>query len=176
MYRSTVLPLALWTVLLSASVTLAAPEPTEVVSGAEARVPTQGEVEADSRRDSVYGPIRSKDPLVRAEIKRLYLAQAAIHEEAMLSLASLNEDLTAETDPDFRFEISRNIGRLKRDLERRSMEVGLSIARLNEDAVRVADFERALDQVNHPEKYAPELVGPEQQAERIQAMESGVSR
>jgi hypothetical protein len=49
---------------------------------------------------------------------------------------------------------------LKKDIELKNMEFGLQIARLNGDQQRVADFEKALDQLTHPEKYMPPTLDP----------------
>ena len=102
---------------------------------------------------SVYGPIHSEDPLVRADIKRLYLELNRLDEETNAQLAALSEHMSTEADPDFRYEIQVTVEQLKEDHLRHSMEIGLEIARLNGDEGRVADFERALDQLLNPEKY-----------------------
>ena len=129
------------------------------VSAALATSPVPAGSEAVESRDApatetpVYGPILAKDPLVRAQIKRLYLEQRRLHEDTFIMLAELNTELAAETDPDFRYEITAHIADLKIGLEHRNMELGLEIAQMNGDLVRAADFERALDQLRHPEDY-----------------------
>ena len=118
-------------------------------------------------RDS-YGPILSRDPLVRAQIKRLYLDQAELVRIADENLAALGERLRTETDPDFRYEINREIGAVKRGLEADHTRLGLEIARLNGDTARVAELELALDQMLHPENYVPESsVDPSLEIERL---------
>ncbi len=129
-----------------------AQEPTIVTGHAVAADPAAGPVDRP-----VYGPIMSRDPLVRAQIKRLYLEQTDLVETMRADLLELSQTLRAERDPDFRAEINRDVGRVKRGFELRHMEIGLDIARLNGDERRVAEFELALDQVRHPEKYRPEL-------------------
>ncbi len=102
----------------------------------------------------IYGPILAKDPLVRAEIKRLYQEVFNVKETTLASLKELNARYAAETDPDFRFEIAMKIRDAKAGLERRNLELNLQIARLNGDAARTAELENALDRLLHPEKYA----------------------
>ncbi len=109
----------------------------------------------------VYGPILSKDPLVRAEIKRLYIELNEIDEETQVQLTELSERMSTETDPDFRYEIQVNVAQLKENHLLRSMELNLDIARLNEDGSRVADFGHALDQLLNPEKYRSEIPADE---------------
>lgn len=120
-----------------------APAGTEVLDSAD-------QAPAEAR---IYGPILAKDPLVRAEIKRLYLDQYRLHEETFTQLDELNVALAAETDPDFRYELTAQISDLKTGLELRNMELSLEIAQLNGDLERAAEFERALDQLQHPEDY-----------------------
>jgi hypothetical protein len=50
------------------------------------------------------------------------------------------------------------------------MELGLQIARLNEDERRVADYEKALDQIRNPEKYMPATLDPSIAQERARQM------
>jgi hypothetical protein len=139
--------------LALAAIASAAGPPTSaaaaVVKSAETAPPVAQPMNAPA-----YGPIRAKDPLVRAEIKRLYLELRSVQEATIASVKDLDARYAAETDPDFRFELAQKIREAKLHLERRNLEIGLQIARLNNDAVRVAEFEKALDQLLHPEKYA----------------------
>ncbi len=114
----------------------------------------------------IYGPILSRDPLVRAQIKRLYIEQRDLVETMRGELLELSQALRAQPDPDFRAEINRDIAAVKKAFQLRHMEIGLDIARLNEDERRVAEFERALDQVRHPEKYRPERPASSVRVER----------
>ncbi len=122
----------------------------------------------------IYGPILSDDPLVRAQVKRLYLERHQLEKEAMEQLRLLGEQVRDELDRDFRVEIQHQAAQLKVDLERTSMELGLEIARLNDDEQRVTDFERALDQLNHPEKYRPAPIDPSILEQRLR--DHGVAR
>jgi hypothetical protein len=135
--------------LTGASIALAADPVPAAGEVAEPRDATPGEAR-------VYGPVLAKDPLVRAQIKRLYVEQHRLHEETFEQLDQLNAELASETDPDFRYEINARIADLKIGLEARNMELGLEIAQLNGDTERAAVFERALDQLRHPEDYRNE--------------------
>ncbi len=69
---------------------------------------------------------------------------------------------------DFRHEINREIGDVKSGLELDNMKLGLEIAQLNEDLPRVAEFEKAIDQILHPDKYrAQNAVDPAAERERM---------
>ncbi len=122
----------------------------------------------DAAVKPAYGPIRSRDPLVRAQIKRLYLEAGDLRTTTMETVAQLNGQYRATTDPDFRFEISKKIADAKLNLLRRNMEIQLEIARLDNDAERIATFEKALDQLLHPEKYAPARPDPNLARQRMQ--------
>jgi hypothetical protein len=116
----------------------------------------------------VYGPIRARDPMVRAKIKHLYIERHELEQGTRAQIDALTQKLRAEADPDFRLEINLEIGQLKKDLELKSVELGLQIARLNEDEQRIADFELALDQLLHPEKYRAERsVDPALEQQRL---------
>jgi hypothetical protein len=125
---------------------------------AEEPVPTENANLSESNRPekTIYGPILSKDPLVRAEIKRLYIELNELDEETQTQLAELAQTMSTETDPDFRYEIQATVALLKEHHLLRSIEFGLEIARLNGDESRVAEFELALDQLLNPEKYRSE--------------------
>lgn len=117
----------------------------------------------------VYGPIHASDPAVRLQIKKLYRDQADLEKATQAQLQVLVTALQNETDSDFQVEIQKQMIAAKKDLQIKSTEIGLQIARLNEDAVRVADYEKALDQLLNPEKYMP-AVDPSIGRERAQAM------
>jgi len=174
MSRMRILPLTLTILTLGSVGAAAAPHPHQAVraEAMEAKKVTAAEAEDADKRATrpTYGPIHAKDPMVRAEIKRLYLERNQVVDDTRAQLAQLGEAFQAETDPDFRFEISREIAQLKIDLELRSMELGLAIATLNGDTGRVAEFDKALDQLRNPEKYRPAPVDPSVQQERIRAM------
>ncbi|MGQ0721157.1 MAG: hypothetical protein ACT4PE_06245 [Candidatus Eiseniibacteriota bacterium] len=171
MYRTRIAALALSTLMAAGTVPAQPTEPTP----ATAREVTSAEVdEAAARPLPLYGPIQAKDPLVRAEIKRLYLERGRVAADTQTKVAELGARMAAERDPDFRFEMSREIGQLKRHAERRGMEIGLEIARLNGDAERVAEFEAALDQLLNPDRYLPAPVDPSLQAERIRRLSTDV--
>jgi hypothetical protein len=175
MSRASILPLTLTLVLLAGPAPAADPAGTPASVQAEARAAGEPDAAAAPAPASVYGPIASKDPAVRAEVKRLYLERARVHDDTRARLAELAAEHAAQSDPDFRWEISREIAQLKQDLEIRSVELGLEIARLNEDAPRVTEFELALDQLRNPDKYRPAPADPSVQAERIRAMEQGAA-
>ncbi len=127
--------------------------------------PVTGRAQGPESRP-VYGPILSRDPQVRAQIKRLYLEQSDLVEAMRAELLELSRDLQAELDPDSRAGINRDVGQVKKDFQLQHMETGLAIARLNEDERRVVEFELALDQVRHPEKYRPERPAGSARVER----------
>jgi hypothetical protein len=173
MSRASILPLTLALLILTAGPGLgAAPAPAGATAAGEVRAATPAETaesaaEARAQVRPAYGPITSKDPAVRAQVKRLYQQRAGARDETRARLAELAAQLQTETDPDFRWEINREIAQLKMDLELRSVELGLEIARLNGDAARVAEFELALDQLTNPDEYRPAPVDPAVQQERI---------
>ena len=150
--------------VLFASIVSAAESMSQAAARTEAAVVTSEIITANPAAQPagepaerpLYGPIQSRDPLVRAQIKRLYLEQHDLHEALRAELSRLAGALHAQSDPDFRAQINREVAQAKQDFQLRHMEIGLEIARLNEDEQRVAEFELALDQVRHPEKYRPE--------------------
>jgi hypothetical protein len=117
-----------------------------------------------------YGPIHAKDPEVRNQIKKLYRDQAALEAATATRLAELSTALQGESDPEFRLQITRDMVREKQGLQLRSVELGLEIARLNGDERRVAEFEKALDQLQHPERYMPPTLDPSVAEERARQM------
>ena len=110
--------------------------------------------------ESSYGPILSRDPEIRGQIKRLYREQWDYNQDAKARLEGNRQASLAETDPDLRFVLDREGAGIKHEIEVRNVEFGLEIARLNGDEDRVAEFERALDQLLQPEKYVPAPVDP----------------
>jgi hypothetical protein len=121
--------------------------------------------------DDVYGPILSRDPATRARIKTLYVEQRRLSDECAARVNDLAAEIRAETDPDLRFGLHREVATLKKTLEIDLMRVGLEIAQLNEDAARVAAFELALDQLLNPEKY-PAPRRADAAAERERALDT----
>jgi hypothetical protein len=117
-----------------------------------------------------YGPIHAKDPEVRQAIKKLYRDQADLEKATESRLAELRAALAAETDPELRLGIQRDTIQAKKDLQLHTMELGLSIAQLNGDERRVAEFEAALDRLRNPDKYMPARLDPEVARERARQM------
>lgn len=143
--------------------TVAAP-PTEAAGATPAPA-----VQPIAAEPPAYGPIHVTDPALRAQIKRLCAEESRLEEVARTELSELAEQLRTETDADFRWEIQQRIVQVKLDLQLRTMELGLEIARLNGDEQRVSEYELALDQVRHPEKYRPAPVDPAVQHEKMRA-------
>jgi len=166
-------PILTMILLCAAPSAMAAPRatsaPSEVVVG-EARAIEAAPSEAATAERPLYGPIRAEDPVVRERIRDLYVDRRAAEDEAMARLTELNERLAAASDVASRLEIRQEGLEIKRGLERTNLELGLEIARLNEDAVRVTDFERALYRLDHPEEFAP-VVDPSILEQRLQERE-----
>ena len=121
-----------------------------------------------------YGPIQAKDPVVQEQIKSLYQEQWDLQQSTLARLHEINESVS-DANPEVYQALSKEAIGLKQTLLRRHMELGLEIARLNEDAQRVDDFEKALDQLLHPEKWMPvSNPDPELQARRVR--ELGLSK
>jgi hypothetical protein len=119
----------------------------------------------------VFGPIRAKDPEVRAQIQRLYRERNELRETTTTRLEEIYAELGTVTDADLRAALMDELGQLKRDLELGTIELELTIAQLNGDTQRAADFELALDQLRHPEQYLPHYeLDPERQAARMREM------
>lgn len=169
------LPLGAATAVLVSSIVLAAPtapQPGASVSTSEARPADQAAQAADPAEATAfrYGPILAKDADVRVQIKKLYRDQFDAEQATQVRLEELAAALATETDADFQVRIQRDIMQAKSDLQLRSMELGLEIARLNGDEARVADYERALDQLKNPEKYMPATLDPSIAKERARRM------
>ena len=172
---------ALTLLLVLSTSALAAPaKPTQgqapVVSGTAVQatpVPADKATPAVDPADPTafrYGPIQAQDPEVRNRIKKLYRDQADLDTAAQAHLTELAAAMQAETDGDFRLQIAKDMMQTKKDLQLHSMELGLQIAQLNGDAARVADYEKALDQMLHPEKYMPATLDPSIARERAHQM------
>lgn len=117
-----------------------------------------------------YGPIHAEDPGVRAQIKQLYREQDDLDRAARERLAELRAAFQAEADGDVRLRLQREMIQAKQDLQLHSMELGLEIARLNEDVRRVAEYEQAIDRMLHPEKYLPAPADPSIARERARQL------
>jgi hypothetical protein len=121
------------------------------------------------------GPIQAKDPAVRKQIESLYKEQWDVQQSTLSRLRELSESAVHTADPAAREALSKEGSELKHTLLLRNMELGLEIAKLNEDAPRIAEFEKALDQMRHPEKYMPaNTPDPELQARRMR--EHGIQK
>lgn len=119
------------------------------------------------------GPILAKDAAARTRIEQLYRDQFDLRQNTLAQLKDLSARSQNETEPAALAEMSKHGVQLKKDLERRNMELGLQIAQLNGDSRRVAEYEKALDQLLHPEKDMPALTpDPEAHARRLRAMEA----
>jgi hypothetical protein len=157
MARTTIIGLATMTILCIPAIAAAA-DP--------AAAPDQGTARpADSAAITVpegfhYGPILARDAVTRGEIKRLYREQWEYNRDATARLQEVTAAAAAEPDPDLRAVLERDAFGIKQATEIRNVELGLEIARLNGDALRVADFERALDQLLNPDKYRPAPLDP----------------
>jgi hypothetical protein len=121
-----------------------------------------------------YGPIQSKDPAVQEQIKSLYKEQWDLQQSTLARLHQINESVIGAT-PEVLQVLNKEGIELKQTLLRRHMELGLQIAQLNEDAQRVADFERALDQLLHPEKWMP-VSNPDPDSQARRARELGLTK
>ncbi|MFN8177914.1 MAG: hypothetical protein U0167_08300 [bacterium] len=148
-----------------ASDTATAPVP----SGTSERV-TVDKSASTAPQEFAYGPILSQDPVVRGQIKKLYRDQWDYNQTANAQIAQLSQQAAAETDGDLRAVVEREAMQAKKDMELKNVDFGLRIARLNGDAVRVADFEKALDQLLHPEKYRPATADPSVAQERARKL------
>jgi hypothetical protein len=105
-----------------------------------------------------YGPILATEPETIAEIKALYDAERDAMAGFDGELDALRAELATLEDADVRFEKQREAGAIRHAMQKTHIEIGLEIARLNEDERRVAEFEKALDFMLYPERYRPEPV------------------
>jgi len=126
--------------------------------------------EAQAPKEFRYGPIQAKDPEVRAQIKKLYRDQAELDRSANEQIDALVKSLEGVTDSDLQLRVNQEVMETKKNLTIQSMEIGLQIAKLNEDQPRVAEYEKALDQMLHPEKYLPATQDPSIAEERARQM------
>ncbi|HET9888013.1 MAG TPA: hypothetical protein VFR10_10915 [bacterium] len=117
------------------------------------------------------GPIQAKDPVVRQRIESLYKEQWDLQQATFARLREIGESAMNAADFASRQALSKEGAELKETLQLHNMELGLEIAKLNEDAARVAEFEKALDQLRHPEKYMPvSNPDPELRARRLREL------
>jgi hypothetical protein len=121
-------------------------------------------------KDFQYGPIQSSDPEVRAQIKKLYRDQADLDKSTNAHIDALVKSLENSADADLQLRVHEEVMAAKQELLIKSMEIGLEIARLNQDERRVAEFEKALDQMLNPEKYVPQTLDPSIAEERAREM------
>ncbi|HET9888822.1 MAG TPA: hypothetical protein VFR10_15030 [bacterium] len=126
--------------------------------------------EADAPKQFRYGPIQAKDPEARAQIKKLYRDQADLDRVANERIDSLVKSIEGVYDSDLQLQVAKEVMETKKQLTINSMEIGLQIAKLNEDEERVAQYEKALDQMLHPEKYTPATLDPSIAEERARQM------
>ncbi len=176
MKRSLLLPGTLFILVLGAAAAFAAPTPkSQAASPSTAGEPgaVQAAPETAAPADAAesrFGPIQSKDPEVRARIKKLYVEQANLETAAAAHLQELEISLEAETDGDLRLSIQKEMVAAKRDLQLGTMELGLQIARLNGDERRAEDYEKAIDLFLHPDKAMPATLDPSVAKERARRM------
>lgn len=159
--RRSVSPLA---ILVLAFVSLAA---TTAVFASNATAPAPEQRTTPEKVTTVaptgefaYGPILATDPAVRGQIKKLYHDQFDFNQASMVRLQEISQQANEETDGDLRMVLQREGMQIKEDVQLKNVEFGLQIARLNGDTQRVADYEKALDQLTHPEKYMPATLDP----------------
>lgn len=126
--------------------------PGEPVRGSTSPLPPAAAKQLDP---NVFrcGPIHCTDPATRAQIERLYREEFDLRQSTLAQLRDLAQRAQSITDSAEQMELNKQGGALKQSLERRHMELGLQIARLNGDMPLAAEFEVALDQLLHPEKY-----------------------
>jgi hypothetical protein len=117
-----------------------------------------------------YGPIQAKDPEDRSRIKQLYRDQADLETAGQIRLGELAAALAGETDAGVRLRIQQDMIAAKKDLQLRSMELGLEISFLNEDIRRIDEFQQALDRLRNPEKYMPATLDPSIARERARQL------
>lgn len=174
------LSFALCLCLLLASSAIAASSSSQSAPG-EAKA-VQGQVKAVDPANAErldpnefrYGPIQAADPAVREQIQSLYREQWDLQQSTLARLHQINESVT-DASPEVLQALNKEALDLKQTLLRRHMELGLQIAQLNQDAQRVADFERALDQLLHPEKWMP-VSNPDPELQARRASELGLTK
>ncbi len=166
--------------VLGVVLSLAAASAAPAADRAGAAAPTAGRVEAvpadpaakapAAASELRYGPIQAHDPAVRAQIKQLYREQDELDRATQARLAELTAAFQAEADADVRVRLQHEMIQAKQDLQLHSMELGLEIARLNEDVGRVTEYEQAIDRILHPEKYLPAPADPSIARERARQL------
>lgn len=171
MYRPHAALLSLLLVLVFAlPLTAAAPTAGNVVAEIE---PAPDPSAAPAHQSFAYGPILTEDPDARVRIKQLYREQYDLELVVQERIAELNAAVAAEADPDTRLQLRRDTMALKESHLVQLTEIGLEIARLNGDESRVAEYELALDQMRHPERYLPATKDPADAA-RERARDAGL--
>lgn len=159
--------------ILSAALASAAPQAPAnqqpVVAPGEAQAVTE-QVAPANPAEFQYGPILAKDPEVRAQIKKLYRDQSDLEKATAARLEELKTALSSEADADLKVQIQRDMMAAKKSLMIDSMQLGLEIAKLNEDLVRVAEYEKAIDLALHPEKNMPQTLDPSIAQERARQL------
>lgn len=159
------LPLAILVLAAAALAVAAAPaESAAPPAVAEARPAPADASEAAPR--SAIGPIRSKDPAVRAAITELYLERQRREDAAYARLDEIRAALAGENSPAVYQELMRELTAAKKAMELENVRIGLEIAQLDGDTRRAEDFARALDQLENPEAYFP---APQPDRERTMA-------
>ncbi|MGQ0722729.1 MAG: hypothetical protein ACT4PE_14355 [Candidatus Eiseniibacteriota bacterium] len=158
-------------VLLGLAASAAAVEtstvPTE--SPGEAKPAPEGRALPDPRIFEC-GPIRSRDPEIRAQIRQLYRSRYDLEVSTQSRIDALVVSLSAEADPEVRLDLQTQAAGLKRELQLESMRFGMEIARLDGDAVRLAEYEKAMDHLLHPEAHRPASLDPAIAVERARSM------
>jgi hypothetical protein len=170
--RSLIAPavLALSLPLVSFAATPASRPAPQAIQGETRPAPAETVARVDA---NVFrpGPIRAADAATRTRIEGLYREQFDLQQDTMARLNELGEQARGVTDQEALRALNQEGMQLKRDLERRNMELGLEIARLNGDEQRAAEFAKALDDLLHPEKWMPESrPDPELQARRLREL------
>lgn len=136
------------------------PASAPVPATVEQRTAPEKAVPGAPSGEFTYGPILATDPEVRGQIKRLYREQWDFNAASNARILELSQQAKVESDGDLQMALQRETMELKKGIELKNVELGLQIARLNGDERRVADFEKALDQLTHPEKYLPPTLDP----------------
>jgi len=122
------------------------------------------------------GPIHVEDPATRARIELLYREQFDLRRDTLARVREIAKAGAATRDPEALEVMNREGMQGKHELERRTLELGLEIARLDGDEHRAAAFKDALDQFLHPEKWIPIFpLDPELQARRLRGREISVN-
>jgi hypothetical protein len=141
--------------------------PTE--SPGEAMPAPQGRA-AQAPQSFECGPIASRDPEVRAQIRLLYRSRYDLEVTTQSRIETLVASMAAEADPGIRLDLQKQAADLKHEVQLESMRFGMEIARLDGDAVRLAEYEKAMDQLLHPEAHRPAPLDPAVAVERARAM------